>query len=218
MIFKDFLSELPLTPEIRSRLSLSVLNKLEIYVDMLNQWNKSLNLSGAKSREGILKNLIPDSLYLADFMYKLELSHFKENMPANFLTLDLGAGAGLPGIPLRLAWLTGRYVLVEAREKRALFLANVLARLNLPATEVYRGRAESFFESSPMANCIISRAFKPVPELLSFCRGHLFEKGLLIIMANSPPNGYTINNGWRIVSQYSYGKEKTKWLWALEQP
>lgn len=217
MEFNDFLSGLTLPPKLMRRLSRSNIAQLEIYIDMLNHWNKSLNLSGAKSREAIVINLIPDSFYLADFLHELESSHFKDNIPDNFLTLDLGAGAGLPGIPLRLSWSTGKYVLIEAREKRALFLANVLARLNIPNTVAYRGRAENFFETAPRAHCIISRAFKPVPELLLFCKGHLYENGLLIIMANSPPpdSFIAINDDWRLVGHYSYGKGKPKWLWAL---
>ena len=78
-----------------------------------------MNLVGARDWQTALLNLLADSFYLDQFMNGLDL-------PANPEIWDLGSGAGLPGIPLRIIRQDGIYRMVEAREKRALFIANAL--------------------------------------------------------------------------------------------
>ena len=184
---------------------------LDIYIDMLLAWKKAINLTGAASREKLLTDLIMDSFYLACFLEKI----FPENWKGRLW--DFGSGAGLPGIPLRIVWTRGDYTMIEAREKRALFLSSVLARLNLPFTRVFRGRAEKFAEAgqdSMKADCIISRAFMPWQKLLNFARPLLAGAGKIIIMENSPPPSPP--DGWKIVAQGHYTCAlKTRWIWAF---
>lgn len=203
---KDYLpSTLPL------ELDEEALEKLSLYLDQLVAWNKVLNLSAFDNRGKIVQELIADSFYLADFLNSI----FEKN--SSPISADLGAGAGLPGIPLRIVWHMGTYTLVEAREKRALFLTNVLSRLKLPRTRVFRGMAEKFFQTQDeKINCILSRAFMPWPKLGMFCHPHLADSGFLIIMANQPPPTETI--GWSLVRDYSYPVgEKTRYFWALRK-
>lgn len=184
-------------------------SKLTVYRDLLFKWNRSMNLSGGKSLAE-LEALFEDSFALAEFM--------KTIFPRQQLDLDiwdLGAGAGLPGIPLRIIWQNGRYTLIEARQKRALFLANVLAKLKLPRTSLFTGRAEEFFNRSPEgSDCILSRAFMPWEKLLPFCASHLRPGARIVVMANSActnvPGGWTLELSR---SYYSGGCER--WLWAL---
>ncbi len=203
---KNFLpSDLPL------RLDEETLKGLSIYLDQLLAWNKVLNLSAFNNREKIMQELIADSFYLADFLTGIL------GEDARPFTADLGAGAGLPGIPLRLVWRAGTYTLVEAREKRALFLTNVLSRLKLPDTFVFRGMAEKFFQSADRKiNCIVSRAFMPWPKLGAFCYPHLDESGFLIIMANQKAPDKLDN--WLLASEYSYPVgERTRYFWAVRK-
>ena len=85
------------------------LEPLGIYLEMLCQWNKAMNLVGPHSWQNMLTRLVADSFHLAPFLSGLP-------MPASPLTWDLGAGAGLPGIPLRMLWPDGSYYMVEVRE------------------------------------------------------------------------------------------------------
>ena len=78
---------------------------LAVYLDMLVRWNRRMNLVGPASGLEILETLIQDSWFLADLLTELA--------PQPGEILDLGAGAGLPGIPLRVFWKSGRYFLVE---------------------------------------------------------------------------------------------------------
>lgn len=182
---------------------------LATYLAMLAQWNKAINLVGAKSWQDILTKLVLDSFHLSGFLQNLPL-------PPEPLSWDLGSGAGLPGIPLRMVWQPGKYYLVEAREKRALFLSNVLASLQLPMTHVFRGKVEHFFPGQYcQADLILSRAFMPWPKLLELTLPHLRQQGFLIVLANSP-EPESLPETWRLLTVQNYqagGRER--WFWAL---
>ena len=185
------------------------LEPLAAYLNMLCRWNGVMNLTGAHSWQEIFLMLVLDSFHLANFLDG-------QNMPDAPLTWDLGAGAGLPGIPLRMVWTRGSYHMVEARQKRALFLSNVLAQLDLPDTHVFRGTVQDFFSRQARpADCIVSRAFLPWPELLGLVLPHLQTGGMLVVMASAPAPK-SLPNPWQMRDTYPYpAPEKKRWLWAL---
>ena len=148
-------------------------DKLVLYLDRLAAYNRSFNLVGPENIADILASLVPDSFQLAAMLARLPL-------PENPLALDCGAGAGLPGIPLRMIWQPGKYTMIEQRRKRALFLENVLAELHLPGTGVFAGDACKVAEP---ADLIISRAWMPVPKILDYCAARLADGGFAIIFA-----------------------------------
>lgn len=172
---------------------------LVIYLDLLMQWNRKINLVGFKNWEDTLATLVLDSFYLARFLSDLPPATEakipatlpcpdKNNDEKNYVNptvWDLGAGAGLPGIPLRMVWQEGCYWLVEAREKRALFLATALSRLGLPGTHIFHGRAETFMLGK-LADVIVSRAFMPWPQVLKLVRPRLVPGGLVILLTKEP--------------------------------
>ena len=189
-------------------LSDDALSGLSLYLGQLVKWNKSMNLVGTSSWEETLENLITDSFHLAIFLRSLPLA-------ANPTSFDLGAGAGLPGIPLRLVWRKGTYTLVEAREKRALFMRTVLASLALERTNVFLGRAEDFFVLSGQADCILSRAFMPWRDLLVFIENALLPKGFAVFLTREPiPE--SLPTPWRSAAQTEYiVKDVRRYFWAL---
>lgn len=155
-----------------------------------------MNLVGARDWREALSNLVGDSIHLADFLARLPL-------PADPLCWDLGSGAGLPGIPLRMIWQSGDYWLVEAREKRALFLAQTLQALGLPRTHVHRGRAEAFFAGQERgADCVISRAFMPPRPLLDLLAPRLAPGGLVILLLNAADD--ELPPAWEPAAEQSY--------------
>jgi len=176
---------------------------LSRYLTLLLKWNRAMNLVGRATWPEVFRELTADSLHLAKFLAGLAL-------PEAPLTLDLGAGAGLPGIPLRVLWGAGDYVLVELREKRAVFLRQAVAELqqaggqamSLPGVRVFHGRAEAAQEElkrlglKPRADVIVSRAFMPWPRLLPLAAELLAPPtgqgagqggGRLVVLANEPP-------------------------------
>ena len=172
------------------------LQPLGIYLTELIRWNSVMNLVGAHDWREALTNLAGDSFHLAAFLADLPL-------PEAPLHWDLGSGAGLPGIPLRMVWERGDYWLVEAREKRALFLSRMLCSLRLPRTHVHRGRVEHFFGTQPRgADCVISRAFMPPETLLPLLAPHLAPQGLVILLCNRQPAA--LPPGWERVQHRAY--------------
>lgn len=172
------------------------LRPLALYLTELIRWNSVMNLVGARDWREALVNLAGDSFHLAAFLADLPL-------PAAPLHWDLGSGAGLPGIPLRMVWERGDYWLVEAREKRALFLSRMLCCLHLPRTRVHRGRVEAFFGTQARgADCVISRAFMPPDTLLPLLAPHLTPDGLVILLCNRPPAA--LPPGWERVMHRAY--------------
>lgn len=191
--------------------------RLDRYVDLLSAWNSAINLTGGRDRADILGRLIPDSFHLAAFLTGAPLAHASEGAgPGGPRVWDLGAGGGLPGIPLRMVWDRGEYTLVEAREKRALFLANALAALGLPRTAVHRGTAEGLFAKAPRgADILLSRAFMPWRKLLPFCRPGLAPGGVVIVFASEPCG--ELPPPWRLLAETAYEVGASRrWLWALQ--
>ncbi|MDE7371776.1 MAG: class I SAM-dependent methyltransferase [Desulfovibrio sp.] len=192
--------------------------RVGLYADMLAAWNGAINLTGASRPEDILQRLIPDSFELAAFLSSGPLAGVADGAaPAGPRVWDLGAGGGLPGIPLRMLWERGEYTLAEVREKRALFLANALAKLDLPRTAVWRGPAERLFAERPHgADIILSRAFMPWEKLPDFCAPGLAPGGVIIIFGAGPCGD--LPAPWRLLAERAYTVgESRRWLWAIRR-
>lgn len=181
---------------------------LAVYLGLLMKWNRAMNLVGPSSWEDALDSLVADSFHLAAFLQEIDL-------PPEPVTWDLGAGAGLPGIPLRLVWRAGSYVLVEAREKRALFMRTVLAAVDLGETSVFQGRAEAFFRRAGQADLIVSRAFMPWPDMLDFIKAALAPGGKVVFLTLAPLSD-GLPQGWRQAGEKSYtAAGKRRYFWCL---
>lgn len=198
---------------------------LSRYLALLLKWNRAMNLVGRADWPGVFRDLAADSLHLAAFLETLAL-------PEEPLSLDLGAGAGLPGLPLRLVWERGDYVLVELREKRAIFLSQAIAALGLPRTRALRGRAEECLAALPgllglglggegkgrRADLVLSRAFMPWPKLLPLAADLLRPGATLVILANeAPPAALEAGDaGFALAASREYPSEsRRRYFWAL---
>ncbi len=193
---------------------------LAMYITLLMQWNRVMNLVGARHWQECLHNLMVDSFFLEKFLRTLP------PVPKDAHIWDLGAGAGLPGIALRMLWQEGHYHLIESREKRAIFLSNVLAQCNamqspLKQTTVYRGRAEDFFAEQKAqgidAHMIVSRAFMPFAQLLEFVKDHLTIEGRVVFMTlEKAPDAILAELGWLVESESSYVIQGQKrYFWSI---
>ncbi|WP_147819276.1 16S rRNA (guanine(527)-N(7))-methyltransferase RsmG [Salidesulfovibrio onnuriiensis] len=190
--------------------------RLAAYLELLEKWNRKMNLVGPARWPEVLKRLVVDSIHLAAFLKDLDL-------PADPVTLDLGAGAGLPGIPLRMFWQAGQYWLVEVRQKRCGFMRTALGRLELPATHVFMGRAEdspAHLEAEGYGHCadlILSKAFMPWRKLLDFAVPLLSAEGVLVILSNDPAPR-DLPESWRLLGTVAYPvMGKNHHFWALSQ-
>lgn len=144
--------------------------KLFRYMEYTLKVNETLNLTRNDSPETfILKNII-DSLLVAD---SINLNEKK--------VLDLGSGAGLPGIPLAIYYPNSNFALLEPTKKRANFLKEVIKLLDLKNVEVVSLRAEEYIKNNRESfDYVLSRAVSKLNILLELSIPFLIKKGILI--------------------------------------
>lgn len=112
---------------------------------------------------------------------------------------DLGSGAGFPGIALAAAWPEAEVLLVESRQKRAVFLENVVAETGLTNARVLRVRAEDL---APDLDGVIARAFLPPPDYLALAARLLRPEGVaVLLLGDREPGGLA---GWEVVDEARY--------------
>ena len=146
----------------------------ETYYKELLTWNKKINLVSVRSDLDIpIKHFI-DSLTL--------LPYIKSKTGQ---VLDIGSGAGFPGIPLKIALNSLTVVLLESSRKKSSFLKHIIRSLNLTDITVINNRGESLMEDETYRGrfeVVISRATFKLPQLLRIGGFFLSPNGILIAM------------------------------------
>ncbi len=150
------------------------LEQFQTYYEELIAWNQRMNLTTITTYEDVQVKHFLDSLTVA-----LAL---KPPTPPDFPVIDVGTGAGLPGIPLKILWPQIRLVLLEATAKKTVFLHHIITKLGLKGVAVVGGRAEELAHQSQYREqfgLVLSRAVARLATLvelaLPFCAigGHL---------------------------------------------
>lgn len=187
---------------------------LALYLAELMRWNRSVNLVGHSAWREVLADLVADSWRLADFLAGLPLPAGGDRPRC----VDAGAGAGLPGVPLRLFWTAGEYLLLEPRQKRVAFLNRVLSLLRLPRTRALGLRVEEAGADVFPADVFLSRAFRPWPEVLALAGPRLAPGGRCLVLAGEPPPraGDPRLAGFGLEAAASYASPSgERWFWSL---
>jgi 16S rRNA (guanine527-N7)-methyltransferase len=146
------------------------LDRFEIYYRELVEWNRRINLTAITGYGDVQTAHFLDSLSIILALKECQAGEV-------FKMIDIGAGAGFPGIPLRLVMPDISLVLLEATVKKAAFLKHIVEKLNLDNVEIITGRAEDLAQN----NCyrerfeiVLSRAVAPLATLaeltLPFCK------------------------------------------------
>ena len=132
------------------------------YLALIEKWNHVHNLTAVREPEAMLARHLLDSLAIIPYITGERI-------------VDVGSGAGLPGIPLALVHPEWHVALVESNHKKAIFLQQARIELSLKNVEVVAGRIENF-SSAEGFDTVISRAFS---DLADFVRlgGHLCRQG-----------------------------------------
>ena len=143
----------------------------ETYTDELLAWNEQFNLTAITDREQVEIRHYLDSLALLPALAALEGVSLATLLGRNVRVVDVGAGAGLPGLALRIVWPRLRLALVEATAKKVRFMEHVAASLALTDVQFIHGRAEELaLRELHRANydLVVARAVAPLPTLVEY--------------------------------------------------
>jgi len=131
--------------------------KFERYLGLLLEWNEKFNLTAITDKDEIEEKHFIDSIALINF-FDLK----------NKTLLDVGSGAGFPGIPLAIVEPSCRITLLESNGKRVSFLKEVVKVLDLTNVEIIQGRAEELGKREKY-DIVTARAVKELNILLELC-------------------------------------------------
>lgn len=113
--------------------------QISAYIDLLVRWNARMNLSAVRDADGIVTRHFGESLFAARHLFP-----GNPDRPYQSRLIDVGSGAGFPGLPIKIWSHEVRITLIESNQKKAAFLREVIRRLGLKDATVFSGRAESF--------------------------------------------------------------------------
>lgn len=136
--------------------------KLLAYLELLAKWNRTYNLTAVRDPERMVSHHLIDSLSV--------LPHLPQGTLA-----DIGAGGGLPGIPIAIAQPERTVVLNDSNHKKGAFMQQAAIELGLGNVSVHVGRAEEW-RPAQLFDGAISRAFSELSDFVAACR-HVVKPG-----------------------------------------
>lgn len=133
-------------------LSEETVEKFITYIHLLNKWNRVYNLTSVRDPAQMVTRHLLDSLTVVPYIKGPNV-------------LDVGTGAGLPGIPLALVLQNYQFVLLDSSSKKTRFVTQAAAELGLSNLKIATARAENYRPTQPF-DTVISRAFAKINDML----------------------------------------------------
>jgi len=181
------------------RVSESAQKKLVLYIQELERWNRTVNLTSLKGVE-LVRRLVVEPAWIGQ---ELQLSG---------ALADIGSGNGCPGLSLCVTRNPERAHLIEARTKRAAFLRHVANRLDLAQIVVHRTRIEDIAEKFEGIDWITLQAVSPTSQLMRSLR-RVFAETTRVVWITSGGNA-PARNASRISVP---GSNSEVWVFRLDQ-
>lgn len=148
------------------------LEQFRLYYELLVDWNTRMNLTSITEKEEVIDKHFVDSVALYNYKdYK------------NKSLLDVGTGAGFPGIPLKIICPECRVVLLDSLAKRVIFLNEVISKLGLNDITAIHGRAEDIARDNNYResfDIVVSRAVANLSTLSEYCLPFVKVKGYFV--------------------------------------
>jgi 16S rRNA (guanine527-N7)-methyltransferase len=155
-------------------LAVDKVGRMLAYLSLLQRWNRVYNLTAVREPLQMVPRHLLDSLSVLPYL-------FGERV------LDMGTGAGLPGIPLAIAAPERAFSLLDSSGKKARFLRQVVLDLDLANVDVVQGRMESYLPEEKFAT-IVSRAVATAPDLSAVGQRLLVRPARLLVMKGRRPD------------------------------
>ena len=140
---------------------------------MLERWNRKVNLTAVRDRDAMVTVHILDSLAARPLLHGTTV-------------LDIGTGAGFPGLPLAIVEPDRRFVLLDSINKKIQFVQHAAAVLGLTNVEAVKARAEDYAPGYRF-DTVIARAVASLPQLLELAGHHVGEGGVFIALKGRYP-------------------------------
>lgn len=165
--------------------------QLLAFLALLSKWNRAYNLTAVREPAEMVSRQLLDSLSLLSWVTTEHL-------------LDVGAGGGLPGIPLAIVCPDKRFTLLDSNGKKTRFLNQCVLELGLDNVQVIHGRAEDCQPEQPFSQ-ISSRAFTALDNLVNWCGELLATDGQFLAMKGQYPDDEVsaLPAGWQVESSHS---------------
>jgi 16S rRNA (guanine527-N7)-methyltransferase len=180
-----------LRPFLRYELSPAQLQDISIYIDILMRWNARMNLTALDQPDEIARRHFGESLFAAQRLFEpsdspqapaenscaaSRVAARPERRPA---VVDIGSGAGFPGIPLKIWAPAIHLTLIESNHRKATFLKEVLRALRLTDSRVFPGRAQDFAPQA--ADVVTLRAVERFESILA-ASARLLSDGASLVL------------------------------------
>jgi len=181
--------------EIGVSLQIDQIRQFVIYLEQLRVWNRTVNLTNITLDEEIIIKHFIDSLAALK----------AEEIGYGAKLLDIGTGAGFPGIPLRIARQDLNITLIEPAQKKISFLHFIVGLLRLERVKIFHGTLEQFIAktaSDQIFDYITTRALK-YDFILKKCSRLLARGGKSILYLSHPVNKLELGKDWSIVAEYT---------------
>lgn len=186
--------------EIGIPLSTDQVQQFILYLEQLQLWNRSINLTSITLDDEIIIKHFVDSLAALR----------AEDIKVGARLLDVGTGAGFPGIPLKIARLDLNLTLVEPAIKKISFLRFLIGVLRLENVDIFDGTLEKFINerlSYGLFDYVTTRALKQDFILKDGCK-LLRQGGKAILYSSQPIDRSNLSSNWLLVGEYSFQLQK----------
>ena len=143
------------------------------YLVLLDKWNQAYNLTAVRGIDSMVTRHLLDSLAILPWVTGSQV-------------LDVGSGAGLPGIPLALAMPEVRFILLDSIGKKTRFMQEAKRVLKLDNVEIQQSRVENYHPETGF-DTVISRAFSDLRQMVSWTKHLLNQQGTWLAMKGRYP-------------------------------
>ena len=147
--------------------------KLQLLLDELERWNRKVNLTAVRNREQMITLHLQDSLVAQPLLEGADI-------------LDVGCGAGFPGLPLAIVEPERNFTLLDSNNKKIMFVQHAAGLLGLDNVTAVKSRGEDYAPGHRF-DTVIARALAALPRLVEIAGHHVREDGVFVALKGRYP-------------------------------